>query len=263
MAKIFNLQGSEKGEIKLPKVFSTEYRPDVIRRAVLAMQSHSRQPYGTDWYAGKRTSAHYHGIRKRPHHMMNVEMARMKRSHGGNPAQEMRARFHPGAVSGRRCHPPVPEKVWDLKINKKEKIFAIMSALAATQDFSLVSKKHRISEIELPIIITDEIQDIKKTKELEKIIESLKLASDIARAKLKKVRPGKGKMRGRKYKRKKSILFIISKDSGLLNAAKNIAGVDICNVSNLNVELLAPGTHAGRLTVFDESSIKKLGELYG
>ncbi len=58
-------------------------------------------------------------------------------------------------------------------------------------------------------------------------------------------------------------MLVVSKNNGILKAAKNIAGIDVCDVSNINVELLAPGTQAGRLTVFDESSIKKLGELYG
>jgi large subunit ribosomal protein L4e len=83
------------------------------------------------------------------------------------------------------------------------------------------------------------------------------------RAKIKKVRSGKGKNRGRRYKRKKSVLFVFASNKGLLNAAKNIAGADVCLVNNLNAELLAPGTQPGRLTIFTESAIKKLGEIYG
>ncbi|MDD5416351.1 MAG: 50S ribosomal protein L4 [Candidatus Aenigmarchaeota archaeon] len=263
MVKVFDLNGKEVGEMKLPKTFSTDYRPDVIQRAVISIQSNRRQAYGTDVIAGQKTSAHYHGVRKGPHHMMNREMARNKRSHGSSPAQEMRARASPHAVSGRRAHPPMVEKVWCQKINAKEKLLALKSALAATCNFELVSKKHRIADIELPIIVTDEIQNVNKSKNLEKTIESLKLIADVERAKEKKVRAGKGKMRGRKYKRKKSILFVVSGNKGIVNAAKNMPGVDICDVKNINVELLAPGTHAGRLTIFDESSVKKLGELYG
>ena len=263
MAKIYDLQGNQKGSVDLPKVFSSDYRPDLIKRAVLAIQSHNRQPYGADPLAGHRTSAHYHGIRKGPHHMMNREMSRMKRIHGGMPGLEFTARFIAGVVKGRKAHPPKAEKKWSQKINKKENVIAIKSAIAATTLFDLVSKRHKITEMELPIIITDEIQGIAKVKDVEKIIESLKIKSDLDRAKIKKVRPGKGKMRGRKYKRKKSILFVVSGNKGIVKAAKNLTGVDVCNVSNVNVELLAPGAQAGRLTVFDEGSIKKLGEIYG
>ncbi len=263
MAKIYDMQGREKGEIKLPGVFSTNIRPDVISRAFLAIQSHIRQPYGADPLAGKRTSAHYHGVRKGPHHMMNTETARMKRVHGGPPGQNMRARFSSGAVSGMSNRAPKAWKIWDHKINRKENRLAIMSAIAATSSYELVSEKHTIPEMELPIIITDEIQKVTKSKDVKKLIDSLNLTSEIERAKIKKVRPGRGKMRGRKYKKRTSILFVVSNSSGIEKAAKNIAGADVCNVSNINVGLLAPGAHAGRLTIFDESSIKKLGEIYG
>lgn len=263
MANVFDLTGKAIREIKLPDVFSTQYRPDLIQRVVLAIQSHRRQPYGTDPLAGHRTSAHYHGVKDTWHSMKNKEMARGRRTHESSPGQEMRGRFSPHTVGGRRAHPPKAEKIWDQKINRKENFLAIKSALAAVCNFDLVSKRHKISKMDLPIIITDDIQNVKKTKDLEKIIEALNISSDVERAGVKKVRPGKGKMRGRKYKRKKSILFVISENKGILDAAKNISGVDICVAKNINVELLAPGTQAGRLTVFDESAIKKLGEIYG
>ena len=113
------------------------------------------------------------------------------------------------------------------------------------------------------MIVEDSIEQIKKTKDLEKIIKTLNLKSDLERAKKRKTRAGRGKMRGRPHKNKKSILFVVSEDKGLVNAAKNLAGVEACLVNNLNSELLAPGTHAGRLTVWSESAIRKVGEIYG
>ncbi|MCQ8904714.1 MAG: 50S ribosomal protein L4, partial [Methanothermobacter sp.] len=38
--------------------------------------------------------------------------------------------------------------------------------------------------------------------------------------------------------------------------------VDVVTVENLNAELLAPGTHPGRLTVFTRSAIEKLDGLF-
>ncbi|MFY9201556.1 MAG: 50S ribosomal protein L4, partial [Methanosarcina flavescens] len=69
---------------------------------------------------------------------------------------------------------------------------------------------------------------------------------------------GRGKLRGRKYKNKKSILIVAGEDAPILKAARNLAGVDVTTVDSLNAELLAPGTHAGRLTIWTESAIKKL-----
>lgn len=263
MTKVYDLNGKAISEIKLPKVFSIPYRSDLIQRAVLAIQSHKRQAYGVDPLAGKRTSAHYHGARRIPYSMMNREMARMARSHSSSAAQDFRARFVPQARSGREAHPPKVEKIWGLKINKKERILAVKTAIAATAIYDLVSKRHRIPKLELPLIVTDDIQNIKKTKELEKVLQSLQLSSDLERAKIRKVRPGRGKMRGRRYKKKKSVLFVVNENKGIFNAAKNIPGVDVCLLKNLNAELLAPGTNAGRLVIWDESCIKKLGEIYG
>ena len=263
MVKIFDITGNVKGNADLPKVFSTEFRPDLIIRSFLTIQSNKRQPYGPGKLAGKRTSAHYHGIRVGPHHMMNREMSRMKRVHGGPPGLGFTARFVPQATKGRRAHPPKPEKNWRLKINKKERKMAIQSAIAATTLIDLVSKKHKIPKIDLPIIISDDFESLKKTKDVEKVLTSMKFNDELERAAQKKVRAGKGKMRGRKYQRKNSFLFVVSKPNGIVKACKNIPGSDVCNVKNLNVELLAPGAQPGRLTIFTESSIKNLGELYG
>ena len=261
---VFDVQGKQKGEIELPKVFNTNFRPDLIKRAVLAIQSHKRQPYGSNKLAGKRTSAHYHGVRKGPHHMMNIERARMTRIHGGPSNLQLTARFVPQAVKGRRAHPPKVEKIWYKKINNKERVLAIKSAIAATALKEIVLKRgHLVDNIILPIVVDDSLQELKKSKSVKEFLEKIGLKKDLERAKNKKVRAGKGKMRGRKYKKKKSVLFVIFEDKGFFKAAKNIPGVDICLATNLNAELLAPGAHAGRLTIFTESAIKKLGEIYG
>jgi len=263
-ASIFSLDGKVKGEIELPKVFRTHYRPDLIQRAVLAMQSHRRQVYAADVLAGKRSAAHYHGVKDTYATMKNREMARMARLHGETmPGLVMTARIVPQATKGRAALPPVVERKFWQKINNKERRLAIKSAIAATTMSDLVNKRHRISDVNLPIVVSDEIQEIKKTKDLEKIIETLNIGSDLERTRKRKIRPGKGKMRGRKYKNKKSVLFVVADDKGILKVAENIPGVDACVVNNLNAELLAPGTQPGRLTVYSESAIKKLGEVYG
>ena len=65
-------------------------------------------------------------------------------------------------------------------------------------------------------------------------------------------------MRGRRYKQRKSVLIVTGNEP--LRAARNLAGVDAVTVNQLNTELLAPGTHAGRLTVWTESAIRRLEE---
>lgn len=263
-ATIIDVQANKKQEITLPKVFNSAYRPDLIKRAVLAIQSHKRQPSGTDPLAGHRTSAAYHGVRTGPHHMMNTETARMKRIHGGPPNLGMTARFVAQSTKGRLAHPPKVEKIWKQKINKKERLLAIKSAIAATAIKEIVIERgHVVDGLELPIVVEDNVQDFKKTKEVKTFLEKVGLKAEMERTKEKKIRSGKGKMRGRKYKKKKSVLFVVLEDKGISKALKNVPGSDFVIVNNLNAELLAPGTHAGRLTVWSESAIKKLGEIYG
>jgi len=65
-------------------------------------------------------------------------------------------------------------------------------------------------------------------------------------------------MRGRKYRTPKSILIVSTKDQICLSA-KNLSGVDVVKPNAINIEHLAPGGDAGRLTIFTKSAIKELG----
>ncbi|MDH5636552.1 MAG: 50S ribosomal protein L4, partial [Candidatus Bathyarchaeota archaeon] len=56
-AKVFDLNGKKVGKVRLSPIFKTPARPDVIKRAVVAIQSHRFQPQGRDILAGKRTTA--------------------------------------------------------------------------------------------------------------------------------------------------------------------------------------------------------------
>jgi len=86
----------------------------------------------------------------------------------------------------------------------------------------------------------------------------LGLEEELSRSEDKKVRAGKGKMRSRPYKIKKSILFVVSRPCNLVKAASNLAGVDVIEVKKLNALHLAPGTHPGRATLFTKSAIEEM-----
>lgn len=263
-ANILNLEGKPVGKIDLPSFFSQPVREDLIRRAVLAFQANRRQRYGVDPLAGKRTSAHYHGRRDRRWTMMNRELSRLPRIHNSASFLNFTARFAPQAVKGRRAHPPKAEKIWEQKINKKEKRLALISAISATAILEFVKKRGHRYDGDLPLIVENSLENLSKTKEVEEFLKRIGLEEEMERAKEKKVRAGKGKMRGRKYKKKKSVLFVVShKNVPLVKAAKNIPGVDVVSAKDLNVEHLAPGTHAGRLTIWSKSAIEKLKERIG
>jgi large subunit ribosomal protein L4e len=253
-AKVFDLKGKKVGRVRLPPIFKTPARPDVIKRAVVAIQSHRFQPQGRDVFAGKRTTAESRGT--------GLGIARVARVKG----RGQRAAFIPFAVGGRATHPPVVEKKIRKKIPRKEMRLALRSAVAATASKEIVaSRGHMIDDVpDFPLVVVDEIQSLKKTKEVEEVFIHIGMWSDIFRVKeSRKVRAGKGKMRGRKMKQAVGPLLVIAKNEGVAEAARNLPGVDIASVDNLNVELLAPGTHPGRLTVWTSSAFEKVDKLFG
>jgi len=266
-ANVYSVEGKVAGEIELPAFFSLPVREDLIRRAVIAFQANRRQQYGADPLAGKRTSAHYHGRRDLPpdQRMMNRELARLPRIHGDCPPHLfLAARFAPQAVKGRRAHPPKAEKKWEQKINRKEKLLATLSAIAATAVKELVKQRGHRYDGEVPIILQDDFENLSKAKDVERVLLALGMERELERAKKKKVRAGRGKMRGRRYRRKKSVLIVISSpDKPVKKACANLPGIDVVDALNLNAEHLAPGTHAGRLTIYTESAIEKLKERFG
>lgn len=253
-AKIFNLEGKPVGKVDLPTVFATPLRPDVIKRAVLAIQSTRFQPQGRDPMAGKRTTAESRGT--------GSGISRIPRTKGPSG----RAAFSPGTVKGRAAHPPTSEKKIVKRIPKKEKRLALFSAIAATASRETVAKRgHAIEDIlEIPLVVTDDFESLKRTKEVEETLIHLGILSEIYRVReSRNTRAGKGKSRGRKMKQATGPLLVVAENRGIVEAAENIPGVDVVIVKNLNAELLAPGTHLGRLTVWTNSAIGKLNELYG
>ncbi|MFQ6085053.1 MAG: 50S ribosomal protein L4 [Candidatus Bathyarchaeia archaeon] len=256
---VYGLSGRPtKRRVRVPSVFDTPIRPDVIKRAVLAIQSHRFQPQGRDVMAGKRTTAESRGV--------GFGIARIPRVKGGGFPAASRGAFAVGTVGGRRAHPPKVEKKMGKGINRKERLLATRSAIATTAHREIVRKRgHIVDRVpEFPLVVVDRLERIDKSSRLREILTRLRLWSDVERAKAgKKVRPGKGKMRGRRYKRRKGPLIVISQGSALSRAARNLPGVDVVEVSRLNAELLAPGTHPGRLTLWTESAFRRLDGLFG
>ncbi|MBI2654681.1 50S ribosomal protein L4 [Candidatus Woesearchaeota archaeon] len=257
---ILDVAKNKVGEIKLPPQFEEEFRPDLIQRAVLVIQSSKRQAYASKEEAGKRVSAklsrrrrdykgaYGYGISRVPRKILSRRGARMN----------WVGAFAPGTVGGRRAHPPKTEKKWRKKINEKERAKAIRSAIAATILKDIVTGSgHRIPS-NYPFALDDKFESIEKTNEALEALSKLGFENELVRTENKKVRAGKGKSRGRKYKKKKGILLVVSKKDRLFRAVRNIPGIDIVEVKNLNAEMLAPGGKAGRPTLWTNTAIKIL-----
>jgi large subunit ribosomal protein L4e len=246
-AQVRKINGEIEGEIELPIVFEEEYRPDLIKRAVLALQSTRYQPQGTDVYAGLRTSAVSWGSGR--------GVAQVPRLKNGSRVARI-----PQAVGGRAAHPPKVEKILIKKINKREKRKAFCSAIAATVNPELIAARGHLYDTDVPVVFDAEFEGLNRTSDVINALKAVGVYDDVERSKRsKKVRAGRGKMRGRRYKQRKSLLVITSVEP--LLSARNLAGVDAVSVDQLNTELLAPGTQAGRLTVWTTEALKKLEDL--
>merc|ERR1712172_365426 len=79
----------------------------------------------------------------------------------------------------------------------------------------------------------------------------------------RRMRAGKGKLRGRRHVQKLGPLVIYDQDQGVTKAFRNIPGIDVIQVDNLNLLKLAPGGHVGRFCIWTEGAFKKLDGLYG
>ncbi len=249
---VFNADNDVSGEVELPKIFDTPYRPDVIKRAVISLQTHGFQPQGRDPMAGKRTTAESWGTGR--------GMSRVPRQRGSS-----RAAFGVSIVGGHQAFPPKSEKKIRKEINKKERRLAIRSGIAATAKRELVAGRgHFIDSVgQLPLIVEDGVSSLTKTKDVRELFVKLGVWPDVERADRKKIRAGRGKTRGRSKKVGKGPLIVITEDLGIVKAASNIPGVDVVKVEDLNAELLAPGAHSGRLVVWTESAFRSLDEVWG
>ncbi|MCZ7397053.1 MAG: 50S ribosomal protein L4 [Candidatus Methanoperedens sp.] len=229
---VFDLDGKEVEKIDLPAIFSADYRPDLIRRAFYALRSHSIQPQGRDPMAGMRTSA-------------------MSWNTGRGVARMAR-------VKGER-HPRVKQK-----INRHERRLALISAIAATARKDVVaSRGHKIEDIQaLPIVVSDDIQSISRTRDLKALFVKLNLEKEVKRIS-NGVRSlsGISRLRGRARRQAVGPLIIGASDTGIGKASDAFPGVKFVPARNLSTLDLAPGAHPGRLVLWSKSSLTALPEV--
>jgi large subunit ribosomal protein L4e len=241
-ATVYSVEGKVLKQIDLPAVFDSPHRDDLVKRAVLSDESKLYQPKGNYRFAGLETSARYRGrkddfgsgknkgIPHLPHEVLpKGQLGKVKRV--------------PHAVKGRRAHPPKPQKKIVELVNKKEYMKALASALSFNVDRNTICKRANLEiNVSLPIILEANVEKIKKTKDIVKLMDALSLNRLVEKAKKNGT---------------KSVLFVVSNNSSF-KAASNLPGVDVVRANDLNVKDLAPGTHPGRLTVFSESAIPEI-----
>ena len=221
---VYSVKGGVSGTVDVPAAFETPYRPDIIKKAVLAAAANSRQPYGPAARSGMRHSVSTWGKGR--------GTARVQRVHDGRKATESIARQ--SALAATACAECVK------------------------------ARGHQFDDsVSFPIVVEDEFVTLKATSEVVEVFEKIGIGYDLERAKDgRKIRAGRGTMRNRKYRTPVSVLIVVSdeeRNAPIFKSASNLPGVTVEEVGTLNTSILAPGGDAGRLTVYTKSAIDAIG----
>ncbi len=253
-------QTGKTGAVELPEFFSERIRDDIAQKFYEAEKR--IQPYGPYVEAGKQHSASgniRHGRRK------------WKTSYGHGISRVPRKIFWrrgdhfywqgaeiSSARGGRAAHPPkVAHFLKERKINKKEAERALKSAIISTASLEMLKRRYetlrdREIELNLPIIIKGELLKLSSKEFFNFLKRILNGAIEIA-LQNRNVRAGKGKRRGRKYKKTAGLLLITGKDE-----KAKFQGIKIRKLDELEISDLWP---LGRLTIYTENAIKQLSEV--
>lgn len=150
--------------------------------------------------------------------------------------------------------------------------FATASALAASAiPPLLLSRGHQISTVpEVPLVVDSAAFDgdaLAKTSAALGLLKAVGAGSDVEKVnKSKKLRAGKGKLRGRRYRQRRGPLVVYDPEvdgKELIKGFRNIPGVETCSVYALNLLQLAPGGHLGRFIIWSSAAFKALDKVYG
>src|ERR687886_1520159 len=173
--KVIGLDGRDSAEIELPAVFDTPYRPEVIQKVYVNLVSHSYQIQGRYPAAGEMVSAESRNT--------GLGIARLARARGEGFPRAGQGAGVAGVRHGRAAHPPHAWRIIHKKINHKERQLGLCSAIAATAHKELVQRRgHKIQEnVKLPLIVSNDVESITKTKDLKKLLQNLGFGSDLAR----------------------------------------------------------------------------------
>jgi len=258
LVSIFSLTGEKSGETALPNVMTAPIRPDIVQFVHTNMAKNSRQAYAVSIRAGKQVSASSWGTGR--------AVARIPRVGGGGTSRSGQGAFGNMCRGGRMFAPTKTWRKWHRKINVTQKRYAVSSALAATAVPALVmARGHRVDEVpEIPLVLDNAIESSKKTSAAKDILAAVGALEDVEKAgDSKKIRAGKGKMRGRRYTLRRGPLIVYASNDGVEQAFRNLPGVELCCVSRLNLLQLAPGGHMGRLCVWSQAAFDSLDTIYG
>jgi len=255
---VYGKEKEEVAQVPTPAVFGCPVRHDLVHFVHTNMAKNRRQAYAVFRFAGEQTSAESWGTGR--------AKARIPRVKGSGTRRAVQGAFGNMCRGGRMFAPTKTYRKWHRKININVRRYAVCSALAASALPALVTARgHKIDNVpEVPLVVSNEVESMKRTVEAVALLKSVGAYADVEKAKdSKKVRAGRGKMRGRRYKMRRGPLVVYNTDDGITKAFRNLPGVELEHVSRLNLLLLAPGAHMGRFIIWSQGAFEKLDSIYG
>ncbi|EJD07080.1 60S ribosomal protein L4/L1/L2 [Fomitiporia mediterranea MF3/22] len=255
---IRTVSGEASSSLPLPAVLTAPIRLDVVQQVHKSIAKNKRQPYAVSEKAGHQTSAESWGTGR--------AVARIPRVGGSGTHRSGQAAFGNMCRGGRMFAPTKVWRRWHVKVNQNQRRFAVVSALAASALPSLVlARGHRIEQVEeVPLVVGSGAESIKKTKEAVALLTALGAYDDVKKvSSSRKLRAGRGKMRNRRHRQRRGPLIVYLEDNGIVKAFRNLPGVEVVNVSRLNLLQLAPGGHIGRFIIWTEAAFARLDEVFG
>ena len=254
--QVLDISGKKSKEIN-SFLFDSDIREDIVQK--IAETEKEKQPYAPYLWAGMETSAS--GNVKHNRHVWKSDRGKGLSRYPKKRMSDKGERFVwvaaviPGVRGGRRAHPPKILRA-DLKINKKEKIFGLLSCLAMTSSKEEMMKKYsslagKDVKINLPLVFESKMLT-GKTKDFFKSLRTI-VGEDLWNVAIqsKEIRAGKGKKRNRRYKSNAGMLLVIGN-----NETKKITGFDVVKANDLKVINIF--SNGARLTAFTEEAIKDL-----
>lgn len=134
-----------------------------------------------------------------------------------------------------------------------------------------MARGHHVSTVpEVPLVISSTAFSgaaITKTSAALALLKGVGAGPDVDKVKKsRKLRAGKGKLRGRRHRQRRGPLIVYNPDEDgkeLVHAFRNIPGVETSSVFALNLLQLAPGGHLGRFIVWTSAAFAALDKIYG
>merc|ERR1712232_762458 len=259
LVQIWDAEGKQSSQYALPAVFTAPIRSDVVQFVHTNINKNSRQAYAVSVGAGYQTSAESWGTGR--------AVARIPRVPGGGTHRAGQAAFGNMCRCGRMFAPTKVWRRWHRRVNLNQKRMAVCSALAASALPSLVmARGHSIDNVpEIPLVVSNSaVSGLEKTKAAVALLQAVSAYDDVQKSKdSRKIRAGKGKRRNRRYVQHVGPLVVYDESGPLTRAFRNLPGVELRQVSRLNLLRLAPGGHLGRFIIWTEGAFKQLDSVFG